>query len=106
MAAWAKRYQTAKLVHILEDAGVPCAPVHGIAQVMEDTQVKARHSILEFDYPGLGQYPVTAFVPKFSSIQVPEKRAPLLGEDNRAVYCDMLGYTPEQFEKMEQEGTI
>ena len=106
VAAWAKRYQTAKLVHILEDAGVPCAPVHGVAQVMEDPQVKARHSILEFDYPGLGQYPVTAFVPKFSSIQVPEKRAPLLGEDNRAVYCDMLGYTPEQFEKMEQEGTI
>lgn len=103
---WAKQRQTGDLVQILEKAGVPCAPVHGIAQVMQDPQVQARHSILEFEYPGVGNYPVTAFVPKFSSISVPTKRAPLLGENNEEIYCGMLGYTHEQYEGMKQNGTI
>lgn len=106
VADWAKQYTTAELIDILEKAGVPYAPVQGIAQVMEDPQVKARNSILEFDYPGLGQYPVPAFVPKFSSIQVPKKRAPLLGEDNEVVLCGMLGYTREQLEKFKEDGII
>ena len=106
MADWVKNYTTDDVIHILEAAGVPCAPVQGIAKVMEDPQVKARHSILEFDYPGLGKYPVTAFVPKFSTIPVPEKRAPLLGEDNEAVLCGMLGYTQEQVKQLERDGAI
>lgn len=106
VAGWAKNHTTDDVIRILEDAGVPCAPVQGIAKVMEDPQVKARHSILEFDYPGLGKYPVTAFVPKFSTIPVPEKRAPLLGEDNEAVLCGMLGYTREQLKQLEQDGAI
>lgn len=103
---WAKQYKTADLVQLLDKTGIPCAPVHGIRQVMEDPQVAARHSILEFEYPGVGLYPVTAFVPKFSTIPVPTKRAPLLGEDNQEIYCGLLGYTTEQYEKMKQGGTV
>ncbi len=106
VAQWAKGYTTVQLVKMLEAANVPCAPVQSISQVMEDPQVKARQSILEFEYPGLGSYPVTAFVPKFSTIEVPKKRAPLLGENNEEVYCGMLGYTHEQFERLKQCGTV
>lgn len=103
---WAGKQATADLVKILEEADIPCAPVHGIAQVMEDPQVKARKSILEFSYPGLGSYPTVAFVPKFDTIELPARRAPQLGEHNEEIYCGMLGYSHEQYEKMNEDGTI
>lgn len=106
VADWARGYDTNQLVSILDEAGVPCAPVQGIAKVMQDEHVKARQSIMEFDYPGLGSYPVTAFVPKFSTIEVPTKRAPLLGEDNQEIYCQLMGYSQEEYEAMLSNGVI
>lgn len=103
---WASSFETNKLVEVLNEVGVPCAPVQGIAQVMEDPQAKHRGSILEFEYPGVGKYPVTAFVPKFSDIEVPTKRAPLLGEDNEDIYCGQLGYSYDEFKVMKENGII
>jgi len=34
-------------LEILRDAGVPCAPINDVAQVVEDAQVKARNMIIE-----------------------------------------------------------
>ena len=37
----------AEWLAILRDAGVPCAPINDVAQVVEDAQVKARNMIIE-----------------------------------------------------------
>lgn len=98
---WTIKLSSNQLIEVLDENGIPCAPVQGINKVMEDPHVKYRDSIIEMDYPGVGMYPTVAFVPKFSSLEVPKERAPLLGEHNKDVYCNILGYTDEEFKEME-----
>lgn len=103
---WALKYNTEEMIKLLEKSGIPCAPVQTIEQVYNDPHVKARNSIMEIDYPGIGSYPVAAFTPKFSTMEMQKKRAPLLGEHNEDVYINVLGYTREEYEEMKENQTI
>ena len=96
VAQWAKQHTTAEIVTQLDAVSCPCAPVNSISGVMQDEQICYRKSILEFDYPGLGSYPVAAHVPKYSEMEVNTQRAPLLGEHNEEILGGILGLTPEQ----------
>lgn len=104
--AWTQTLTTSQLVEQLDAEAIPCAPVKSLKEVMEDPHVKARESLINIPYPGLGDYPTPAFTPKFSSIEVPKESAPLLGEHNREVYCDILGYTEEEYQKLIDKGVI
>lgn len=103
---WALRHSTKDLIALLDGVGIPCSPIQTIAQVIKDPHVTERGSILEFDYPGIGTYPVAAFTPKFSTMEVKTKRPPLLGEDNREIYINKLGYSEQEFEEMQKNKTI
>lgn len=106
VAQWVKEFSKKDLIAILDKAGIPCSSVQNLDDVVKDPQVIARNSIVEFDYPGVGTYPVPRFVPKFSSIEVPLERAPLLGEHNKEVYINILGYSKEEYEEMIKNKTI
>jgi crotonobetainyl-CoA:carnitine CoA-transferase CaiB-like acyl-CoA transferase len=43
---------------------------------------------------------------KMSDSKVPLTSAPLLGQDNRQVYRDLLGCTPEQIDALRAEEVI
>ena len=103
---WAKNYSTNDIIVLLDKAGVPCAPVQGIAQVMQDPQVRFRKAITEFEYPGLGHYPAPSFVPKFSTMDVPVRRAPQLGENNKEILCSLLDYSDAEYQTLQKEETI
>lgn len=103
---WAQQFDTKELIRLLDENGIPCSPVQTVAQVIDDPHVIARQSIMEFDYPGLGSYPVAAFTPKFSTMEVMTQRAPLLGEHNREIYINELGYSEAEFEEMQQKKII
>lgn len=103
---WALQFDTKELMELLDENGIPCSPVQTVAQVIHDPHVIARNSIMEFDYPGVGSYPVAAFTPKFSTMEVMTERPPLLGEHNREIYVNELGYSEADFEEMQQKKTI
>ncbi|WP_313583296.1 CaiB/BaiF CoA transferase family protein [Lacrimispora sp.] len=103
---WAIQYDSKRLIALLDENGIPCSPVQTLSQVMNDPHVAARNSIIEFEYPGVGNYPVVAFTPKFSTMVVPVKRAPLLGEHNKEVYVNRLGYTETEYQEMQKKHTI
>lgn len=103
---WALGYTSAELVKELDDHGIPCSPVQTLSQVRKDPHVLARNSIMEFDYPGLGSYPVAAFTPKFSTMDVCARRAPQLGEHNKSIYMEELGYSEAEFNEMIENHTI
>lgn len=93
---WVSQYTNDEAAAILEEAGVPNAPVLTPMKIMENPQVKFRNSIMFQDYPGVGKYPSVAFVPKFSTLETPQKRAPLLGEHNDEIYGELCGFSAEQ----------
>ncbi|MDR1193905.1 MAG: CoA transferase [Peptococcaceae bacterium] len=106
VAAWTAGLSSAELIQMLETNGIPCAPVLGVKQARQDPHVRERASIMEFDYPGLGAYPVPAFPPRFSTLETSARRAPLLGEHDDEVYGGLLGYTQEQIAAWREKNII
>ena len=92
---------------VLDNAGIPCGPVNDVPASLKVPQVSARNMLEEIEYPGTGKVPVPGVEIKLS--RTPgriARRASLLGEDNESVYCDLLGYDPEDLKKFEAEKII
>jgi len=103
---WTSRMKSADLIGLLESNGIPCAPIQSVEQVRNDPHTIARGSILEFDYPGLGSYPVAALPPRFSTLEIQAVRAPLLGEHNDEVFGSLLGCGVGELKMLMEKGTI
>ena len=103
---WAAQYTNDEAAELLEAAGIPNAPVLTCTKIMEHPQVKHRNSIMFQDYPGVGKYASVAFVPKFSTMDTPQKRAPLLGEHNKEIYGDLLGFSDEKLQEYKDAKVI
>ncbi|MCX7693491.1 CoA transferase [Tepidimonas taiwanensis] len=60
IAAWTRTRDTADWVQALDAAGVPCAPINDIAQVMQHPQVQARGLVVpgQSDRPPMVAHPV------------------------------------------------
>ncbi len=91
----------------LDAAGVPCAPVQRIDQVVADPQVRARGMMIEQEHPVLGRVTLPNIPFKFSDVDVtPRTPAPLLGQHNREILCTILGYSAAQVAELERDGVL
>lgn len=74
----------------LEKAGVPCGPIHNVAQVMQDPQVRARNMIVEVVDAAMGAMKVAGNPMKLSGFPDPTRRdpAPDLDADRERVLRD------------------
>ncbi|MBN2397663.1 MAG: CoA transferase, partial [Deltaproteobacteria bacterium] len=105
--AWIEDKTVAEAMAVLDEAGIPCGPVNDVPASLEVPQVAAREMLVEIEYPGTGTVPVPGVEIKLS--RTPgriARRASLLGEDNEAVYCGLLGYGPDDLERFQEEDTI
>ena len=76
----------------LDAAGVPCAPVQRIDEVLEDPQTIARGMVVDQDHPMLGRVRLPNLPFRFSDYDTsPRCPAPLLGQHNRDMAAE-LGY--------------
>lgn len=63
--------------------------------------------LVDFDYPGVGQVPLSGVVIKLSQTQgKTERRAPMVGEHNEEIYCDLLGLGPRELDRLREKGII
>lgn len=73
----------------LEEAGVPCGPIHDYAAVFADPQVVAREMVVEVDHPSLGRIRALGTPLKLSETPLdPRRPAPRLGEHTDQVLAD------------------
>jgi crotonobetainyl-CoA:carnitine CoA-transferase CaiB-like acyl-CoA transferase len=78
----------------LNAAGVPCGPVHGLADALADPQVEALGMLLDVPHPGRGVVRMTGFPLRFSATPCAVRRpAPELGEHTSEVF-EELGLSP------------
>jgi len=90
----------------LDAAGVPCAPVSTIDEVIEDPQTQARGMIVEQDHPVLGRVRLPNLPFRFSDCDTsPRSPAPLLGQHNRDVAIS-LGYSEADVDALVQDGVL
>jgi CoA:oxalate CoA-transferase len=86
---------------------VPCSPVRSVKDVVNDVQLEYRRFWVDLEHPVAGKmrYPGAPF--QMSATPWKARRAaPLLGQHNEKVYCQMLGYSREDLVRMRQAGII
>ena len=98
MSQWTTTHTPEEVVQILQEGGIPAAVVQNAEEVARDPQLRARDFFIRLNHPVLGQTISDRSPIRFEDASQDDwKAAPLLGEDNRYVYMELLGFTEEQF---------
>ncbi len=95
-----RTHPTAHWLALLEDAGVPCAPIQRYDQVFNDPHLLARGFFWDAPHPRLGTVRQLGNPMRFSATPVRRERAgPLFGEDSVALLRE-LGYSDDEIERL------
>ncbi|MED4582809.1 CaiB/BaiF CoA-transferase family protein [Brevibacillus choshinensis] len=88
----------------MEDTCV--GPVYDLDEVFADPHVRHREMLVEVDHPVAGKIKQIGFPIKFSRTPGEwRNHAPLLGE-HTAIMLTQINYSPEQIEKLKEQGVI
>jgi crotonobetainyl-CoA:carnitine CoA-transferase CaiB-like acyl-CoA transferase len=105
--SWLADHTKDELFDTFLRAKIASAPVNSPEDVLNNPHLKAREYFTEIDHPETGK--VTYPGPPFHMTESPSQvryPAPLLGQHNKEIYCDRLGYTREDFVKLRESGII
>lgn len=98
---------TARWIEVLDQAGVPCGPIHTINQVFQDPQVIARGMQQELSRADGTTIPLVANPIKMSLTPPTHRRAPpALGADTEAELKSLLGLNDKEIEGLRAKGII
>lgn len=88
-----KTKKTSEWLIIIDEAGVPCAPINNIKDVMLDPQVKARNMIIETHDPVAGIMKMAGNPIKISDYldKIERKSAPGLDQDRKKILEEVNG---------------
>lgn len=98
---------TSEWLEILEEAGVPAAPVYNIAEMVDDPHTMARGMLPSVQVQEGINTQVIGHAMKFSKAPPRVlKPAPRLGEHTAQVLQEMAGYNQEKIRQLEAAGVI
>jgi CoA:oxalate CoA-transferase len=105
---WTRPQVRDATVQRLIEAGIPCAPVRGLEEVVGDPEVAQRGTLIDSDYPTRGRIRVVGSPIKMSDAPadaVPTRRPPALGEHNAEVLAS-IGIGADEMERLKRDGVI
>ena len=105
VAEWVEARTVAEVSTVLEQAEVPFAPVHSIAQAAKDPHLWERQMLVEIEDQGDTTY-VPGLTVKYSDTPGAIGTIPQPGDHNQEVYCGLLGYTPDDLADWREAGVI
>jgi len=104
---WVKTKTSEEVIEILDKAGVPCEKINNIADLVNDSHLWERESILEFNDDELGKLLVKGVIPKFKNYPGSIRFLGAgLGEYNNEVYRDLIGLSQEEIEELKAKKVI
>ena len=106
--AWMATFTTdAEVIARLEAERVPCSPVLSPTDAVGHEYYEARDMVRWVDDSLLGPVPIPGYPFKFGDQpQLPDLRAPLLGEHNADVLQTQLGYSDERIAELTTAGVL
>jgi formyl-CoA transferase len=108
VADWTRAQARDAIVQILIEAGIPCAPVRSIEEVVADPEVAERRMLIDSDYPTRGAIKVAGTPIKLSDAPDSSRstrRPPELGEHNAEVLAS-IGIGADELESLKRDGVI
>ena len=105
---WTQQHTIDEVDKLLNDAGCPACPVNTLDRLVVDPQIAGDRKMFPvIDQPGIGELAITAIPQHLTrTSSQPRKAAPLLGEDNEAIYGQMLGLDAEKLAALKEKGVI
>ena len=107
VAPWIAAKRVSEVVSLMERAGVPCAEVNSVCKAFSEPQYQDRKILVEMEHPGIGKMSTLGTIVKLSETPGTIRRgSPVVGQHNKEVYQDILGYTDQEISVLEKEGVI
>jgi crotonobetainyl-CoA:carnitine CoA-transferase CaiB-like acyl-CoA transferase len=105
---WTMERTAEEVAALLQESGVPAGVVQNAADIVHDPHLAARRFFAEMNHPVLGRTIGDRSPIRFAEDGIDSrwKAAPLLGEDNRYVFMELLGLTEEEFHHYREKGII
>ncbi|MBS7525136.1 CoA transferase [Fusibacter paucivorans] len=96
------------LIEEMLAAGIPCAPINNIKQVVEDPHIAdAREMFVEIDHPKAGKMKITgSHIKLYETMPEVNTPAPTLGEHNQEILKDFLGYDDATIQSLSDQKVI
>lgn len=105
---WSKDYTKAEIYQILQvENHIPCLPVNTMEDIFNHPHYIERETFQETSHPDIGHFKSPG--PPYRWSKTPweiASAAPRLGQHNKEIFCDKLGYSQSDLTKMYQVGII
>jgi crotonobetainyl-CoA:carnitine CoA-transferase CaiB-like acyl-CoA transferase len=99
-------FARADLAAALDKAGVPCAPINDIPQMLDDPQLKHREMLRHLPHPQAGSVPQVVSPLRFANAPLRFERAPpLLGEHTAEILAE-LGFDAPALAGLTARGVV
>ncbi|WP_162941632.1 CaiB/BaiF CoA-transferase family protein [Desertimonas flava] len=112
VTAWTEQHERYDLMERLQRAGVPAGVCQTAADRCEsDPQLAHLEWLTEVTGTKIGRWPVAAVPVKLETTPadiggVPDRGAPIYGEDNEFVYGELLGFSKREIARLAEEHVI
>jgi crotonobetainyl-CoA:carnitine CoA-transferase CaiB-like acyl-CoA transferase len=107
LTRWTIQHTPEKVINLLQKVGISVGVVQSAEDLSRDPQLIAREFFVNLEHPELGEIICDRSPIRFKENSIIGwKAAPLLGEDNRYVFLELLGLTESQLSSHIKKGII
>lgn len=104
---WTRRNPRDTIAKKMQLAGVPCAPVRELTEVMNDENMHARGSLQRLQHPDLGEVVLPHSPMRYDgSALLPLEPSHRLGADTRSLLAKVLGKDDREIERLAAAGIV
>ncbi|MFH1629864.1 MAG: CoA transferase [Pseudomonadota bacterium] len=104
---WTTQHTKEEIFRKGQALSCPVSPTKSAEDLVNSEQLKVRGFFAEVTHPILGRLKMPTSASRFAESPWRfERPAPLLGESNKEIYCERLGYKKEELEILKTEGVI
>ena len=107
MVDWLKDCTMEEIYRRSQENGSAVGAVYTAKDMLNDRQLAARGFFVDIEHPANGKLKFPGVPYRFEEMkrEIPIA-APLLGQNNKEVYCDCLGYSGDDLVKLKEAGVI
>ena len=103
---WTMQFTKFDITDKLNAINVPCGPVLGTSDIIDDEHLRSREMIVDVPHPQRGTFKTVGCPLKLYDSPVDITASPLLGEHTEEVLHDLLDYDKDALEQLRQDGVV